>query len=78
MNGDVPQYCATHAQNGIFTCCSAEASVTPEHRVSEKKPVAAKSREYYMMAGIWMDEEVFQLIELWGDDAIQVQLEGCK
>ena len=25
-----------------------------------------------------MDEEVFKLIELGGDEAIQAQLEGCK
>ena len=25
-----------------------------------------------------MDEEVFKLIDVWGDDAIQTQLEGCK
>ena len=31
-----------------------------------------------MMAEVWMDEEVFNLSELWGDDAIQAQLEGCK
>ena len=32
-----------------------------------------------MAAGTcWMDEEVFKLIELWGDDAIQAKLEGCK
>ena len=26
----------------------------------------------------WTDEETFKLIELWGEDTIQVQLEGCK
>ena len=30
------------------------------------------------MAGSWTDEEVFKLIELWGDDTIQAKLEGCK
>ena len=30
------------------------------------------------MVGNWSDEEVFKLIELWGDDAIQAKLEGCK
>jgi len=27
---------------------------------------------------VWQDEEVYKLIELWGDDVIQSQLEGCK
>ena len=26
----------------------------------------------------WMNEETFKLIELWSQDNIQVQLEGCK
>ena len=26
----------------------------------------------------WTDEETLKLIELWGDDRIQAQLEGCK
>lgn len=26
----------------------------------------------------WSDEEVFKLIDLWGEDSIQVQLETCK
>lgn len=26
----------------------------------------------------WKDEEVFQLVDCWGDDVIQSQLEGCK
>ena len=30
------------------------------------------------MAGTWKDEEVFALIEIWGDDVVQAQLEGCK
>ena len=29
-------------------------------------------------SSIWKDEEVYKLIELWGDDVIQSQLEGCK
>ena len=31
-----------------------------------------------MASGNWSDEETFKLIELWGDDRIQAQLEGCK
>ena len=31
-----------------------------------------------MASGNWSDEETFKLIELWGDDRIQIQLEGCK
>ena len=30
------------------------------------------------MASTWKDEEVYKLIEIWGDDIIQAQLEGCK
>ena len=26
----------------------------------------------------WSDDETFKLIELWGEDRIQAQLEGCK
>ena len=26
----------------------------------------------------WTDEEVVKLIEIWGEDTIQAQLEGCK
>ena len=26
----------------------------------------------------WCDKETFKLIELWGEDKIQAQLEGCK
>ena len=26
----------------------------------------------------WTDEETFKLVEIWGDDRIQAQLEGCK
>ena len=26
----------------------------------------------------WTDEEIMKLVEIWGEDAIQVQLEGCK
>ena len=26
----------------------------------------------------WSDEDVFKLIDLWGEDSIQVQLETCK
>ena len=29
-------------------------------------------------SSVWKDEEVYKLIELWGDDVIQSQLEGCK
>ena len=31
-----------------------------------------------MASGNWSNEETFKLIELWGDDRIQAQLEGCK
>jgi len=31
-----------------------------------------------MTAAAWTDAETFQLIELWGDQPIQEQLEGCK
>jgi len=27
---------------------------------------------------VWMDEEVMKLIEIWGEDTILAQLEGCK
>ena len=30
------------------------------------------------MACYWSDDETFKLIELWGEDRIQAQLEGCK
>ena len=30
------------------------------------------------MAGSWSREETLRLIEIWGNDAIQDQLEGCK
>ena len=30
------------------------------------------------MAGSWSKEETLKLIEIWGNDAIQAQLEGCK
>ena len=30
------------------------------------------------MAATWEEEEVFKLIDLWGEDSIQVQLETCK
>ena len=26
----------------------------------------------------WTDAETFELIELWGDETIQEELEGCK
>ena len=26
----------------------------------------------------WTDEETFKLIEMWGEDSIQSQLESCK
>ena len=26
----------------------------------------------------WSDPETFKLIEIWGEDAIQAQLEGCR
>ena len=31
-----------------------------------------------MSAAGWSDEETLQLIELWGDDRVQAELEGCK
>ena len=31
-----------------------------------------------MATGNWKDEEVLRLIDVWGDDVIQSQLEGCK
>ena len=31
-----------------------------------------------MASGNWSNEETFKLIELWGDDRIQTELEGCK
>ena len=31
-----------------------------------------------MTSNSWKDEEVYKLIELWGEDTIQTQLEGCK
>ena len=31
------------------------------------------------MAGrCWCDEETLKLIEIWGEDSTQAQLEGCK
>lgn len=30
------------------------------------------------MVGRWKDDEVLALINIWGDDVIQAQLEGCK
>ena len=30
------------------------------------------------MASTWSEEETSKLIDLWGDDVIQAQLEGCK
>ena len=29
------------------------------------------------MASVWIDEECHKLLELWGDEGIQSQLEGC-
>jgi len=26
----------------------------------------------------WTDEETLKLLELWGEDSIQAELEGCK
>ena len=34
--------------------------------------------EYGEMAGSWSREETLKLIEIWGNDAIQAQLESCK
>lgn len=31
-----------------------------------------------MAAVAWTDEETLKLIELWSEETIQVQLEGCK
>ena len=31
-----------------------------------------------MSATGWSDEETLKLIELWGDDRVQAELEGCK
>ena len=30
------------------------------------------------MMAVWGDEETLKLIQLWGEDSIQAQLEGCK
>ena len=30
------------------------------------------------MASNWKDEEVFKLVEIWGNDIIKLQLEWCK
>ena len=30
------------------------------------------------MASVWSEEEVMKLIELWGEDSVQAQLEGLK
>ena len=27
---------------------------------------------------VWADQEVLKLVELWGEDSVQEQLEGCK
>ena len=27
---------------------------------------------------LWADQEVLKLVELWGEDSVQEQLEGCK
>ena len=26
----------------------------------------------------WADQQVLKLVELWGEDSVQEQLEGCK
>ena len=31
-----------------------------------------------MAGATWTDEETTKLIEIWGEEEIQVQLEGCK
>ena len=31
-----------------------------------------------MAGAVWTDEETTKLIEIWGEEEIQVQLEGCK
>lgn len=31
-----------------------------------------------MATNTWSEAETYKLIELWGDDKIQSQLEGCK
>ena len=30
------------------------------------------------MVGNWKDDEILSLINIWGDDVVQAQLEGCK
>ena len=31
-----------------------------------------------LLMATWTDEETYKLIELWGEDKIQAELEGCK
>ena len=40
--------------------------------------VCRATRNQINMAGNWKDEEVWKLVEIWGDDTIQAALEGCK
>ena len=27
---------------------------------------------------VWADQEVLKLVQLWGEDSVQEQLDGCK
>ena len=46
--------------------------------VVELKCIVQLQRDELEMAVAWNRDEVLKLIELWGDGAIQAQLEGCK
>ena len=36
------------------------------------------SKGGYAMSFTWTEEETLKLIELWGEDSVQVQINGCK
>ena len=52
--------------------------------VGQLSAAAACQRKSYRASliekimALWGDEETLKLIELWGEDNIQAQLEGCK
>ena len=66
VNTTVPLNRAEHAQlrNHAHNTCIYMRTWSCEH--------------YSEMAGAWNKEETLKLIEIWGNDAIQAQLEGCK
>ena len=63
--------CAVQCQIGPALRCMPARPGTTQHKSLQKITTARK------MAA-WTDNETFKLIEIWGDETIQEQLEGCK